>query len=313
MGKLQCARAISTWRSERRGSPSTALATSEALKENLFAFFPHLQAWLPSCSAEAQEGRSLGPPTPATERPPSPLRSPLPPAAPPAPQRPARRAQPGPPHPRPQGQAPTPRVSEPHAGAPAAEGAPGPRLTCTLDPGAARRGAGRWAQASAARRLKLCCSRDGAVVTSSRSGRRGPGCDPAARAVARRALQPPARPPAPPALARPGCPGADTPARLAHGCQGPAASRPPSLHPCGSFPRRRTATEPVFSGWVWKISLRPDAFRVSSRAKSDLEGRVESREEEHQASHFKFIVPPNKFARRIKNCNKKPPFLVSDK
>lgn len=35
--------------------PLTRVSTSEALKENLFAFFPHLQAWLLSCSAEAQE------------------------------------------------------------------------------------------------------------------------------------------------------------------------------------------------------------------------------------------------------------------
>lgn len=61
-------------------------------------------------------------------------------------------------------------------------------------PGQLRGGAGR--NSSATSRLKLCCSRDGAVVTSSPSRRRGPGCDPAARAAARRALQPPA-PPAP--------------------------------------------------------------------------------------------------------------------
>ncbi|XP_046297081.1 homeobox protein unc-4 homolog [Marmota monax] len=76
------------------------------------------------------------------------------------------------------------------------KGARSPRLTCALDPGAAPRGAGRGVQASAARRLKLCCSRDGAVVTSSLNGRRSLGCDPTARAAARRALQPPA-PPAP--------------------------------------------------------------------------------------------------------------------
>lgn len=70
-------------------------------------------------------------------------------------------------------------------------GAPSPLLTCAPVPGAARRGAGRGQRGP---QMKLCCSRDGAVVTSSPSGRRGPGFDPAARAVARRALQPPARP-----------------------------------------------------------------------------------------------------------------------
>lgn len=65
------------------------------------------------------------------------------------------------------------------------------------------RSEGCGAQASRARRLKLCCSRDGAVVTSSRRGWCGPGGDPAARAVARRALQPPA-PPALRALGRGG-------------------------------------------------------------------------------------------------------------
>lgn len=44
-----------------------------------------------------------------------------------------------------------------------------PRLTSTLDRRAAPRG--RGTQASATRRLKLCCSRDGAVVTSSPSER----------------------------------------------------------------------------------------------------------------------------------------------
>lgn len=76
---------------------------------------------------------------------------------------------------------------------PGGGGAPRPRLTCAPVPGAARRGAGRG---QGGPQIKLCCSRDGAVVTSSPSGRRGPGFDPAARAVARRALQPPARPPA---------------------------------------------------------------------------------------------------------------------
>lgn len=95
---------------------------------------------------------------------------------------------------------PLPRTF-PGVGAPAAEGLPS--SAAYLRAGSRGRSEGRGAQASKARRLKLCCSRDGAVVTSSLNGWRGPGRDPAARAVARRALQPPA----PPALRALGCRG----------------------------------------------------------------------------------------------------------
>lgn len=137
-------------------------------------------AWIPA----AELAPCSGPRTPPQRRRPSP---------------------PAPPSPDPE------RFGGPHGDAAAAEGERrAPRLTCALDPGAARRGAGLGAQASRARRLKLCCSRDGAVVTSSRSGWRGPGGDPAARAVARRALQPPA----PPALRALGCGGKRATVRL---------------------------------------------------------------------------------------------------
>lgn len=115
---------------------------------------------------------------------------------------------PGAPGPGPRRQTPTNSGSPLRPGAPRRRPHGGkstryPRLTCTLDLWVAPRG--RGTQASATRRLKLCCSRDGAVVTSSPRRRRGQGCDPAASAAARRTLQPPA-PPAPRLRASPRCP-----------------------------------------------------------------------------------------------------------
>lgn len=204
----------------------------------------------PGCSAgslkprgkPAAAGAQPGVPGSAAERPPPPCKA----ARAPAPRAPGGWPNPAPHDPARGSRPRAPAFPSPHARASAAEGAPSPRLTCALDPGAAGRGAGCGAQASAARRLKLCCSRDGAVVTSSRSGRRGPACDPAARAVARRALQRPARAPA---LRAPGGPGADSGSARAglRGAAGGRGGRPPSLHPAGSLRRGRNATEPVFS------------------------------------------------------------------
>lgn len=106
-------------------------------------------------------------------------------AAPPAPQGPAGAAKP-----ERTPDSPQSLTSGPCSG----KGTRQPPLTCTLDPGAVLRGAG-------SRRVGPADSNfvahwDGAVVTSSPSGRCGPGCDPAASAAARRAQQPPA-PPAP--------------------------------------------------------------------------------------------------------------------
>lgn len=172
---------------------------------------------------------------------------PPPRAAPPAPPRPARPAQPGPPKPRPRGQAPAPRVSEPHTSAPAAEGAPSPQLTCALDPGAARRGAGR-------RRVRPADSNFVALGTAQSSLPRGAGG--AARRVTQQLARwragpcsrPLARPPArAPGSARPGYPGADSPGSSRPRLRGASGGGPRSLHPSGWLPRGRNATEPVFS------------------------------------------------------------------
>lgn len=98
------------------------------------------------------------------------------------------------------------------------------------------RGAGRRRArpADTARRLKLCCSRDGAVVTSSRSGWRGPGCGPAARARWR--AGPCSRPR--PRLCAPS----------AAGGRGQRSAEPAplavKLAPAGSFSRRRSEVAP---------------------------------------------------------------------
>lgn len=128
------------------------------------------------------------------------------------------RAWPLPPLPSPHGPALAPEQSRAPGRRPAAEGGSAAHLrsvswSCSE---------GRGAQGSAARRLKLCCSRDGAVVTSSRSRLRGPGCDPATRAAARRALQPPA---SAPDSACPG-PGARAPPCAARAKRGASSQAP---------------------------------------------------------------------------------------
>lgn len=179
---------------------------------------------------------------------------PPPRAAPPAPPRPARPAQPGPPKPRPRGQAPAPRVSEPHASAPAAEGAPSPQLTCALDPGAARRGAGR-------RRVRPADSNFVALGTAQSSLPRGAGG--AARRVTQQLARwragpcsrPLARPPAPLALRAPVTPAPTPPARRAHGCEGPRAVVRGACTPPGGCRAEEMRPNLYFQGWVWKVVL----------------------------------------------------------